>query len=59
MVDSRLRKPVSSVELCNAFLELMILLSLLELAEEDCFEYAYVFHPCDAASPAQLNPKQD
>ena len=36
-----------------------IALSFLELAEEDCFGHAYVFHPCDVASPAQLDPKQD
>ena len=35
------------------------MLSFLELAEEDSFGYAYVFHPCDAASPAQLHLKQD
>ena len=35
------------------------MLSLLELAEEDCFGYAYVFHPCDLASPALLHLKQD
>ena len=37
----------------------MVALSFLELAEEDCFWHAYVFHPCDAASPAQLHLKQD
>ena len=36
-----------------------IALSFLELAEEDCFWYANVFHPCDVASPAQLHLKQD
>ena len=36
-----------------------ITLSYLELAEEDCFGHAYVFHPCDVASPAQLHLKQD
>ena len=36
-----------------------IALSFLELAEEDCFWYANVFHPCDMASPAQLHLKQD
>ena len=40
-------------------LSTMIALSFLELAEEDCFGHAYVFHPCDVASPAQLHPKQD
>ena len=37
----------------------MIELSFLELAEENCFGHAYVFHPCDVASPAQLHLKQD
>ena len=36
-----------------------IALSFLELAEEDCFGHAYVFHSCDVASPAQLHFKQD
>ena len=36
-----------------------IALSFLELAEEDYFGHAYVFHPCDVASPAQLHLKQD
>ena len=31
----------------------------MELAEEDCFGHAYVFHPCHVASPAQLHLKQD
>ena len=34
-------------------------LSFSELAEEDCFGYAYVFHPGVVASPAQLHLKQD
>ena len=34
-------------------------LSFLEIAEEDCFGHAIVFHPCDVASQAQLHPKQD
>ena len=37
----------------------MIALSFLELAEEDCFGHAYIFHPCDVASPAKLHLKQD
>ena len=37
----------------------MITLSFLELAEEDCFGHAYVFYPCDVASPAQLHLKKD
>ena len=36
-----------------------IALSFLELDEEDCFGHAYVFHPCDVASPAQLLLKQN
>ena len=35
------------------------MLSLLELAEEDCFGHACVLHPCDVASPGQLHLKQD
>ena len=34
------------------------MLYFLELAEDDCFGHAYVFHPCDVASPAQLHLKQ-
>ena len=37
----------------------MIALSFFELAEEDCFGHAYVFHPCDVASLVQLHLKQD
>ena len=37
----------------------LIALSFLELAEEDCFWHAYVFHPCGLASPVQLHLKQD
>ena len=36
-----------------------ITFSFLELTEEDCFGQAYVFNPCDVASPAQLHLKQD
>ena len=35
------------------------MLSFLELVEEDFFGLAYVFHPRDMASPAQLHLKQD
>ena len=35
------------------------MLSFLELAEEDCFGHANVFHPCDVASLGQLHLKQD
>ena len=34
-------------------------LSFLELAEEDYFGHANVFHSCHVASPAQLHLKQD
>ena len=34
-------------------------LSFLELAGEYCIGHAYVFHPCDVASPAQLYLKQE
>ena len=49
--------------LCKLSLQLIlqsttIALSFLELAEEDCFGHAYVFHPWDVASPAQLHLKQ-
>ena len=36
-----------------------IALSFLEYAEEVCFGHAYIFHPYDVASPAQLHLKQD
>ena len=36
-----------------------IALSFLELADEDCFGHANVFHPCDVGSSAQLHLKQD
>ena len=59
MADSRLCK----LSLQRIFVTLSwsttIALSFLELAEEDCFGHAYVFHPCDMASPAQLHLKQD
>ena len=35
------------------------MLSLLELAEEDCFGHVYVSHPCDIASPVMLYLWQD
>ena len=34
-------------------------LSFLELAGEYCIGHAYVFHPWDVASQAQLHLKQD
>ena len=50
---------VSSADLCNTFLSTTISLSFLDLAEEDCFWHAHVFHLCDVGSPAQLHLKQD
>ena len=35
------------------------MLAFLELAEEDCFGHAYVYHPYDVASAAQLHLQQD
>ena len=59
MAESRLCK--LSLQLIFVMLSwsTAITLSFLELAEEDCFWHAYVFHPCDVASPAQLRLKQD
>ena len=59
MADFRLCK--LSLQLIFATLpwSTTIALSFLELAEEDCFEHANVFHPCDVASPTQLHLKQD
>ena len=37
----------------------MVALFFLELAEENCFGLAYIFHSCDMASPAQLHLKHD
>ena len=59
-----LLRPMAESRLCKlVFVTLSrsatITLSFLELAEEDCFEYANVFHPCDVASPTQLHLKQD
>ena len=59
MADSRLCK--LSLQLIFVTLSWItkIALSFLELAEEDCFRHAYVVHPCDVASLAQLHLKQD
>ena len=35
------------------------MLSFFELAEEDCFGHAYIFHPCDMANSVQLHLEQD
>ena len=59
MADSRLCK--LSLQLISLTLSwsITIALSVLELAVEDCFGHAYVFHPFDVASPAQLHLKQN
>ena len=59
MADSRLCK--LSLQLIFVMLSwsTTIALSFLELAEEDCFRHAQVFHSCDVANPAQLHLKQD
>ena len=59
MADSRLRKLFLQLIFVTLSRSTMIALSFLELAEEDCFGHAYVFHPCDVASPAKLHLKQD
>ena len=59
---------MANTRLCKLSLQLIFValswsttvsLSFLELTEEDCFGHAYVFHPRDVASPAQLHLKQD
>ncbi|WP_419635869.1 hypothetical protein, partial [Thiolapillus sp.] len=59
MADSRLCKLSLQLIFVTLSWSTTIALSFLELAEEDCFWYANVFHPCDMASPAQLHLKQD
>ena len=59
MAGSRLYKVSLQLIFVTLSWSTTIALSLLELTEEDCFGYAYVFHPCDVASPAQLHMKQD
>ena len=59
MADSRLCKLSLQLIFVTLSWSTTIALSFLELAEEDCFGHAYVFHPCDVASPAQLYLKQD
>ena len=59
MADSRLCKLSLQLIFVTLFWSTTIALSFFELAEEDCFWYANVFHPCDVASPAQLHLKQD
>ena len=59
MADSRLCKLHLQLTLVTLSWSTTIALSVLELAEENCFGHAYVFHSCDVASPAQLYIKQD
>ena len=59
MADSRLCKLSLQLIFVTLSWSTIITLSFLELAEEDYFGHAYVFHPCDVASPAQLHLKLD
>ena len=59
MADSRLYKLSPQLFFVTHSWSTTIALSFLELAEEDRFGHANVFHPCDVASPAQLHLKQD
>ena len=59
MADSRLCKLSLQLIFVTLSWDTTIALSFLELAEEDCFGHAYVFHSCDVASPAQLQLKRD
>ena len=59
MVDFRLCKLSLQLVLITLSWKTTIALSFLELAEEDYFGHAYVFHPCNVASRAQLHLKQE
>ena len=59
MADSRLCKLSLQLIFVTLSWSTTVAPSFLELAEEDCFGHAYVFHSCDMASPAQLHLKQD
>ena len=59
MADSRLCKLSLQLIFVTLSWSTTIALSFFELAEEDCFGHAYIFHSCDVASPAQLYLKQD
>ena len=59
MVDSRPCKLLLRLVFVTLSWSTTIALSFLELiAEEYHFGHAYIFHPCDVASPAQLYLKQ-
>ena len=59
MADSRLCKLSLQLVFVTLSWSTPVALSFLELAEEDCFGHAYVFHLCDVTSPAQLHLKLD
>ena len=59
MADSRLCKLSLQLICVTPSFSTTIVLSFLELAEEDCCRHAYVFHLYDVASPAQLHLKLD
>ena len=59
MVDSRQCTLPLQLVIVTLSLSTTIVLSCLEIVEEDCLGHAYVFHPCDVASPAQLLLKQN
>ena len=59
MADSRLCQLSLHLVFVALSWSTMIALSFLEITEEDYFEHAYVFHPCDMASSVQLHLKQD
>ena len=59
MADSRLCKLSLQLIFVTLSWSTTIAYSFLELAEEDCFGHAYVYRPCDVASPAQLHLMQD
>ena len=59
MADSRLCKLSLQLVFVKLSWSVMITLSYMELAEEDCFGHSFVFYPRDVASQAQLHLKQD
>ena len=59
MADSHLCKLSRQLIFVTLSWSTTFTLSYMELAEEDCFGHANIFHPCDVASPAQLHQKQD
>ena len=59
MADSRVCKLSLQLVFVTLFWNTTFALSFVELAGGHCFGHAYVFYPCDMASPAQLHLKQD